>query len=377
MDGLTAPQLLPAAASAPRAGVASWLGLLLVMLCCLNAAGGWVRLSGAGVAIPDWPLIELDGGRKTLLPPVDAAGWEAAHAAWAAHQDRLRAKASAGEIHGRALGRQPTDLAGFRAMFLTEWLHRLLAAAVGLVALGCLGTVLADRDLRRRVGVPVAGAVGLIVVQAVVGALLIDQGTANRWLFIHQGNAALILACVLTAILRLLSPEGPARLAVSRPLVIATGVAAVLVWVELMIGGLLAASRHHLPSGGLFGLDAGPLWWPIASIGSNLLDNASLHHVVHRVIAVGIAASVLMALIQSHRRGASERTRLALAVAATFTALQAVLGLASAVVPAGEVTVPLAHLFLGHALFLCLILAWREARHPLADEPAAAAGVVA
>jgi heme A synthase len=367
MDALTTPLLMPAASPAPGSRVASWLGVLLVMLCCLNVAGGWVRLSGAGVAIPQWPLIELDGGRKTLLPPLDTAGWEATHAAWATHQEMLLGKANAGQIHSRALGRQPTDLSGFQVMFLTEWLHRLLAASVGLLALGCLGTVLADRQLRRRIGVPVAGAVGLIVVQAVIGALLIDQGTSTRWLFIHQGNAALVLACVLTAILRLVTPESANRVSSSRTLVLTTGLAAGLAWCELMVGGLLAASRHHLPPGGLLGLDAGPLWWSAASTATNLLDNASFHHVLHRILAVLLTLAVLVGLIQAHRRGAGERLRLALAVAATFTAIQAILGLASAVVPAGEVTVPLAHLFLGHALILVLILAWREARHPAED----------
>ena len=65
----------------------------------------------------------------------------------------------------------------------------------------------------------------------------------------------------------------------------------------------------------------------------------------------------------AHRRQAGERTRLALAVAATFVALQAVLGIGAAIMPAGEVMVPLAHLFLGHVLFLVLVLAWHDARH--------------
>ena len=211
MASLAVPQQ-SVASTAPRAVLAGWLTVLLAGLFCLNTAGGWVRLSGAGVAIPHWPLIELDQGRKTLLPPMSEPAWLAAHAAWAGHQGSLRAKIDAGEIHGAALGRQPGSLSEFRTMFLTEWLHRLLAAAVGLCALACLGTVLANAQLRRRVGVPVGLAVALITVQAVLGAALIGQGTSTRWLFLHQGNAALILACVLVAVLRLLdapiSPRG-------------------------------------------------------------------------------------------------------------------------------------------------------------------------
>jgi heme A synthase len=360
MEAAAAPPL-SASTPAPRAGVAAWLTILLAALFCLNTAGGWVRLSGAGVAIPHWPVIELDQGRKTLLPPFTDDGWQAAHGAWQEHQGMLRAKIAAGEIHGAAIGRQPADLGEFRAMFLTEWLHRLLAAAVGLVALGCLGTVLADRALRARIGWPVGVAVGLIGCQAVLGAALIDQGTATRWLFLHQGNAALILGCVLLAVLRLLDGPrvAPARGGLVPALCLS---AAVSCWLMLMLGGLLAASRHHLPAGGILGLDAGPAWWPVASVATNLLDNASLHHIAHRIGALALAALVVGALVAAYRRGAPERARLALGVAGSFCALQAILGIASSVMPAGEIAVPLAHLFLGHVLFLVLLLAWRDAR---------------
>jgi len=366
MQTLTAPQQ-SVAATAPRALLAGWCTILLAGLFCLNTAGGWVRLSGAGVAIPHWPIIELEQGRKTLLPPFSEQGWEAARFAWAGHQESLRAKIAAGEIHSAALGRQPESLGDFRVMFLTEWFHRLLAAGVGILALACLGTVLLDRQLRRRVGVPMGIAVTLIIGQAVLGAALIDQGTSTRWLFLHQGNAALILACILIVVLRLLETgneekpnDGSRNQDLSRRLVMA---AATMTWVMLMLGGLLAASRHDLPPGGLLGLDAGPAWWPAASIGTNLLDNASLHHIAHRVVAVLVAGLVIASLVLVHRRAAPERTRLALAVAGTFVALQAVLGIAASVMPRGEVVLPLSHLFLGHVLFLVLVLTAYDIRH--------------
>lgn len=371
MDQTAPAELLPAAGGARRAGLAAWLGMLLVGLLCLNTAGGWVRLSGSGVAIPRWPVIELDGGRKTLLPPFTDAGWAAAHAAWQAHQTVLLAKVAAGEIHPQALGRQPSDLAAFRSMFLTEWFHRLLAALVGLLAFACLGTALTDAGLRRRIGVPITAAMLLILAQAVLGAALIGQGTSTRWLFLHQGNAAAILALVLVAVLRLVDGGPPAMVRRDRAVTWATAGAMALAWCGLVVGGLLAASRHHLPPGGLLGLDAGPAWWPAYSIADNLLDNAALHHLLHRGVAVLLSAALVAALALAHRRGAPERARLALAVAATFAALQAVIGVGAAVLPGSEIAVPLAHLFLGHVLFLVLVLAWHDVRHGEADARAA------
>ncbi|MBN8526336.1 MAG: hypothetical protein J0M02_13460, partial [Planctomycetes bacterium] len=92
-----------------------------------------------------------------------------------------------------------------------------------------------------------------------------------------------------------------------------------------------------------------------------------------RIGAVVAAALVVAGLVAAHRRGAGDRTRLALSVAGTFVALQAVLGIGSAVVPHGEIAVPLAHLFLGHVLFLVLVMAWRDARR---EQPQAADGAV-
>ncbi len=364
MDAAVPPTMIPAAGSAPRAGLAAWLGVLLVTLFCLNVAGGWVRLSGAGVAIPNWPLIELDQGRQTLLPPMDEAGWAAAFATWSGHQTILFAKVQAGEIPATSLGRQPRSAEEFRGIFLTEWLHRLFAAGVGVLALACLGTALMTRRLRQLVGMPIFVAVVLIVVQAVLGAALIDQGTSTRWLFLHQGNAALILGCVLIAILRLLDDDVLRQKSRTsdRVMVWLVGAGMTAAWCELMLGGMLAASRHQAPSAGVLGLDGGPLWWSWAGVATNILDNATLHHIAHRVMAVVAAGLVVTALILAYRRTIAERTRLALSVAASFIAMQAILGIASAVLPGREIVVPLAHLFLGHVLFLVLVLAWRDVR---------------
>jgi heme A synthase len=327
-----------AAALPTRAGLAAWLGALLAAICLLNTAGGWVRLSGSGVAIPHWPLIELDGGRRTLLPPVDQPGWDAAFTAWQEHQDALRTRIAGGELPASALGHQPGDAGGFRRMFLIEWFHRLLAAVVGILAVACLGTALADPGLRRRVGWPLAAAVGLIGLQAVLGALLVGEGTATRWLFVHQGNAALILACVLWALLRLLLPAaGPAL----RPGLL-PGLALFAAWIQLMLGGMVASARA-----------AGPLG-----------VQAMLHH-LNAVILAGLLVAAFRAA------PAGSRQRLALALGGSFLAVEALFGIAAALLPRSELAVPLAHQFLGLCILLTLILAWFDARHEPAPGAAA------
>jgi heme A synthase len=188
--------------STSRARVTPWLGVLFVLVFVLNGLGGWVRLSGSGVAIPHWPLIERDGG-YTLLPPFSAAGWQQMHEAWQQHQAHLRTRIAAGELAVANLGHQPADTGEFRSMFLTEWSHRALAGFVGLLALACLIAVWRDRALRALVARPVSVAVGLIVVQGIIGGVLVEEGTSTRWLFVHQANAGLIMAALLWSLLRL------------------------------------------------------------------------------------------------------------------------------------------------------------------------------
>ena len=103
------------------ASVASWLGVLFVMLFALNTIGGWVRLSGSGVAIPQWPIIN-----GSLLPPLSDVGWEQVKAHYDADQQRLEGRVRLGELSPVNLGHRPRDLGEFKAMFMTEWSHRLL-----------------------------------------------------------------------------------------------------------------------------------------------------------------------------------------------------------------------------------------------------------
>ena len=189
-----------------RAGVAAWLGVLFCLVFTLNTVGGWVRLSGSGVAIPHWPVIER-GDSWTLMPPFSAEGWSEMHTAFELHQARLQVRIERGELTAANLGRQPRGADDFRTMFLTEWSHRLLAAITGLVAAAVIISTLRHAELRRLAGIPLVGAGILIIAQAVLGGLLVSEGTSTHWLFLHQGNAGLIMSLITWAILRLLIPD--------------------------------------------------------------------------------------------------------------------------------------------------------------------------
>ncbi len=364
------------AAARARASVASWLGVLLVMLFTLNTIGGWVRLSGSGVAIPQWPVVN-----GSLLPPLSEEGWLAVKSAYFADQARLRERVQRGELSAPNLGRAPHDLSEFKVMFLTEWAHRLFSALVGVMAAGCLTIVLGRSDLRRLVGAPMCAAGVLILLQAALGGLIISEGTGTHWLFLHQGNAAAIMGLILLSALRLLHagepalPEGERR---RRRLLIAVGGATVaLAWLQLVAGGLVAGSRN----GAAFRewpLDAaGRLWIAGHGVAWNLIDNAWLHQWLHQWLAWTLVGALGALVAISWRMEMPLRYRLALRVAVTFLGVQALLGVAN-VYSGMTPIVSLAHQFMGMCLVMSLVLAWFDVRHEgriAASAPRAATAV--
>lgn len=356
----------PSATSA-RAGAAAWLGVLFCLLFALNTMGGWVRLSGSGVAIPHWPVIDL-GSHWTLLPPFSGEGWRTMHAEFQAHQAKLQARVEAGELTAANLGRQPRDAADFRAMFLTEWSHRFLAALTGLVALAVIVTTMRGPELHRAAGLPLIVAGGLILAQAVLGGLLVSQGTNTHWLFLHQGNAGLIMGCVLWAILRLLAPAGQrvgGRAALQGLLLLAV----MGVWLQLVFGALVAGSRANA-------VGEPHLWQPARDLAWNLLDNGWLHLALHRWWAWTVSGLLIAAYLVAARTPTGIRQRLALQVSGTFLALQMVFGFASAAIGAVP-ALALGHQALGMCLLLSVVLAWHDCRYEPTSETEPADGVAA
>jgi len=353
-------QIPPVPASV--ASVASWLGMLFVMLFALNTIGGWVRLSGSGVAIPQWPIIN-----GSLLPPFSDQGWEQVKAHYDADQDRLAARVRVGELTQVNLGHSPRDLAEFKLMFFTEWSHRLFAALVGVMAAGCLTIIYRREAMRRLVGWPMTIAALLIIAQAVLGGMLVRSGTNTNWLFLHQANASLIMACVLVAILRILADgralPTPQAVARRRPIAWVLPVMTVVVWAQLVVGSLVAGSRNGQPFGDWSLFAAANLWEGPRSLWWNLQANTELHQWTHRWMAwaIVLVSVVLFVFAWRQRHQLSPRLRLGLHASGAFLLAQMMLGIGNVwtgITPYGS----LAHQGMGMCLFLALVLAWFDVR---------------
>jgi cytochrome c oxidase assembly protein subunit 15 len=344
------------------ASVASWLGVLFVMLIVLNTVGGWVRLSGAGVAIPQWPIIN-----GSLLPPLSDEGWEQVKAHYDADQLRLAERVRAGELTQTNLGHQPKDLGEFKSMFMTEWSHRLFAALVGIMTAGCLTVIWRRPAIRHLVAGPMTIAAVLIIAQAVLGGMLVRSGTNTHWLFLHQANASLILACVLISILRILADGRPQPTPVQRTqrrgLTILLAVATCVVWMQLVLGSLVAGSRSGEPFQEYGMLTAVTLWNELESVWWNFQSNPQFHQWSHRWLAWTIVVVIiaLIALARYQRPHLPQRLRLGLQLVGAFLLAQVVLGIGN-VWTGITANVSLAHQFMGMCLFLSLVLCWFDAR---------------
>jgi heme a synthase len=167
----------------------------------LAILGSWVRINGAGMTCPDWPLC-----RGSLVPQL---------------------------IGGVVL----------------EWTHRAIALTVGFVIIAAF---VAGWRVRREVAGVVPTLVALVaifILQVVVGGITIHEANSPRSVVLHWGVAMLLLATlVLLALLAFLAPPAGSGLPGVRPgaPVAALGFAAALAYVTMCIGSYVSSSGAGL-----------------------------------------------------------------------------------------------------------------------------------
>jgi heme A synthase len=236
----------------------------------LAILGSWVRINGAGMTCPDWPLCHH------ALVPVLSGG------------------------------------------IVLEWSHRALALLVGILSLGALWS--GWRERRRIGGVPAAlGFIGAVfVVQIALGGLTVVLSNTPWSVVVHWGTAMLLLAG-LTA-LALLAVVQPARVVVPHSLLggVLT-VAAALAFLAMLVGSFVSSSGAGLSCSTLPACDAGS--WS----GSTPLQIAQMTHrwAAGAFFVVATAAAYLAAF------GTTPRVRLATLCAYALVVLQLMLGIAN------------------------------------------------
>ncbi|MDQ6943664.1 MAG: heme o synthase [Candidatus Eremiobacteraeota bacterium] len=232
--------------------------------------GSWVRINGAGMTCPDWPLCH-----GQLIPPL------------------------AGGV-------------------VLEWSHRLFAFLDGFLVIGALWTGWRARKTIAGVTPVLAFIGGVFVLQVALGGLTVALSNSPWSVVVHWGTAMLFLAG-LTA-LAILAVAQPTTLRIRHS--VAGGVltaCAVLAFAAMLAGSYVSSSGAGLACATLPACDGGS--WT----GS---FPAQFAQMVHRLLG---AAFLALATIAAYGAalGATPRVRVAVLFAYALVVLQVMLGFAN------------------------------------------------
>jgi len=285
--------------------------ITVAMTLLLVTIGVFVRATGAGLGCPDWPFCYGE-----ILPPADDAK------AW------------------------------------IEWIHRGVAAALGLLIL--IQAIVAFRDHRDRRSIlwPSVAAVALVAFQAWLGKVTVETGNSGESVTAHLASAMALLGLLVYVLVRSFYPARFAGSGASQRFTILAGFGAVAVYAVLLFGSHVTATGGALVFADWPLMDGGLI--PTAS------DAPTTAHILHRWVAglVGVLVAVIaLAAWRTHRESRIV-VRLAVAVALAYGVQVVVGGL--------QVLLDLAawaqtvHVALGAAIWACLValttVAYYEAR---------------
>ena len=301
--------------------VGLWLAIWAAMVLLTVVLGGITRLTESGLSITEWRPV------SGILPPLSAADWEAEFS-------RYR------QIPEYRLQNAAITLAGFKRIYLVEYVHRLWARLVGLAFavpfLVFLARRMLDGPLARRLALLLA----LLALQGAMGWYMVRSGLTLRTdvsqyrLAAHLGLALVIYVITVWTAADLLgggrsdgrtggqaqSPNAALRWWLSG--------FTVYVFLTILSGAFVA------------GLDAGKAWNTFPLMGGrvvppgygalapwylNLFENPVAVQFHHRLLGIGVLLGAI-ALAAVGLRSAPPFTRRALAALVLLAVAQAGLG---------------------------------------------------
>jgi heme A synthase len=236
----------------------------------LAVLGSWVRINGAGMTCPDWPL-----------------------------------------CHGQLI----PSLAGG---VVFEWTHRLVAFVVGWVVLATL--FLAWRERKRIAGLTAAiGFVaGVFVLQVCLGGLTVFLSN-SPWSVVVHWAAAMLLLAGLTA-LAILATVQPQRIAIRHSFL-----GGLLTVCALLVLATMCAGAYVSSSGAGLACTTLPLCEGGSAMGASAAQHAQM---AHRLLAGALFLAATLATYVA-ALGTTTRVRVATLFAYALIVLQVMLGFAN------------------------------------------------
>lgn len=336
-----------------------WFVALSQMVVLIVIVGGIVRLSGSGLSIPDWPLIN-----GSLLPPSGDSEWLEVYKTY--HR----------EIEGvevtRLIETEEPDIipiGRFKIMFSIEYFHRTVAALLGLVFIWVAIKVWSDSSARQRYGYRMFALMMLLLVQAMLGGLVVKTDLAAVLVAIHLGIAYVFFGLLFWTGLEILYPAGkqgdsPANRSFARAGILVLGA----LYLQIVSGGMVAGLQagHYLNT---WPFVADHLIPPLSALWSsgyepgilNLVRNKLLWQFFHRWWAFAAALGAIYLVFALIRYRVSARCRQGLRLMAALVSLQVLLGIITLLLQVPP-TLGILHLSTAIALFMVLVLVNYELR---------------
>jgi len=271
----------------------------VAMTFALVTIGVFVRATDSGLGCPDWPFCY-----GQVVPPLDDAK------AW------------------------------------IEWVHRTVAAVLGLMVVGVAALAFLDHRDRRSILWPSLGAVALVGFQAWLGRETVRLGNSGESVTAHLAAAMTVLALLIFILVRSYYPARIGGRGASQRFTILAAFGALATFALLLFGSNVTATN-----GALVFPD-----WPLMG-GSALppLTDVTTAHVLHRWVAVVVGIIVIGIALAAWRtqRGHPWVVRLAVTAGILFP-VQALIGGLQVLTQLSEWTQTL-HLALGAAIWGALV----------------------
>jgi heme A synthase len=213
---------------------------------------------------------------------------------------------------------------------IIEYLHRAVAAALGLLVVAIVVIAIRAPGLRRGTRGLAAGALGLIVVQGLLGAVTVWRELPASIVTAHLGTSMVFLATMLLLTWRsavdLGSPDWLAKMAAGPPasppwLSRTAAIAATAVFAVILTGGSISTS------GAALACDA----WPQCMGDAFIPDRTSRYtwlNLTHRAASASAAVVVVGLAIVAVRRSVPKSAQRVTSLAAAAIVLQIALGAA-------------------------------------------------
>jgi heme a synthase len=338
-----------------KRGLSIWFSILIILTFVLIVWGAMVRLTGSGLSIPEWPVIN-----GSLLPPSADADWQEVFKTYYL------------EIHNTTdpIGPDAMSMSRFKTMFSIEYIHRAIAAIVGIIFIILLVISMIQKNRRKLIGDLMMIALFMLMVQVLLGGIVVKEELKAALVAAHLAAAYLFFALILWSYLKLRFSAGINALPQPsmNKLWLFSTIAAVVLFLQIVSGGLMAGSGagHILNTYPKMG----DVWVPSArvmfsdiydSFWQNLTENRVLIQFLHRWWIMMVILTIGLMHAFSSKTRLSSRGRLALLGTGIILVFQLLLGIGNLMMKV-PVYMSVSHSAVALLLFVCLIRVIFEAR---------------